>query len=152
MKIFTILKKIPKKISIPLGITLATTLAISTTLMRIENIVEKISTKYINGRIKIENVDLSLTNTKIENIKLYDDKNNVLAYFPKVEIKNTGSSLLHLKIDEIKVNSGDIYVVRDKEGKLNFQKLIEDKKKEKKEEDKKEKKKKIKNINRNLYQ
>lgn len=142
MKIFTILKKIPKKISIPLGITLATTLAISTTLMRIETVVEKISTKYINGRIKIENVDLSLTNTKIENIKLYDDKNNVLAYFPKVEIKNTGSSLLHLKIDEIKVNSGDIYVVRDKEGKLNFQKLIENKKKEKKEENKKEKKKK----------
>ena len=44
MKIFTILKKIPKKISIPLGITLATTLAISTTLMRIETVVEKIST------------------------------------------------------------------------------------------------------------
>ena len=124
MKIFTILKKIPKKISIPLGITLATTLAISTTLMRIENIVEKISTKYINGRIKIENVDLSLTNTKIENIKLYDDKNNVLAYFPKVEIKNTGSSLLHLKIDEIKVNSGDIYVVNYKEETDKFVKSL----------------------------
>ena len=133
MKIFTILRKIPKKISIPFGIILSIVLANFFISLNIETVVEKISTKYINGRIKIENVDLSLTNTKIENIKLYDDKNNVLAYFPKVEIKNTGSSLLHLKIDEIKVNSGDIYVVRDKEGKLNFQKLIENKKKEKKE-------------------
>ena len=138
MKIFTILRKIPKKISIPFGIILSTVLAIFFILLNIETVVEKISEKYINGRIKIESVDLSLTNTKIENIKLYDDKNNVLAYFPKVEIKNTGSSLLHLKIDEIKVNSGNIYVVRDKEGKLNFQKLIENKKKEKKEENKKE--------------
>ena len=59
MKIFTILRKIPKKISIPFGIILSIVLAIFFILLNIETVVEKISTKYINGRIKIENVDLS---------------------------------------------------------------------------------------------
>ena len=53
------IKNIPKKILIPIGIV--GILGISTTIIlsNLENLIEKLAPKFINGKVKIENIDLS---------------------------------------------------------------------------------------------
>ena len=64
------LNKIPKKVSIPLIV--ATVLGLTTTvaLSNLEKIVEKVSSRFINGRVHIEDIDLSLSEPVIKNITL----------------------------------------------------------------------------------
>ena len=52
------IKKIPKKISIPLSIVAVIVFFITVVLLNLEKIVEKVSSRFINGRVVIENIDL----------------------------------------------------------------------------------------------
>ena len=72
------IKKIPKKISIPVSIVAVIVFIITAVLLNLEKIIEKVSARFINGRVVIENVDLSFSKAIVKNITLYDDKNNVL--------------------------------------------------------------------------
>lgn len=78
------IKKIPKKISIPLSIVAVIVFFITVVLLNLEKIVEKVSSRFINGRVVIENIDLSFSKAVAKNITLYDDKNNVLLNSPEV--------------------------------------------------------------------
>ena len=71
------LKKIPKKISIPLSIFAVIIFIITVILLNLEKVVEKVSPRFINGRVVIEDIDLSFSKVVAKNITLYDDKNNI---------------------------------------------------------------------------
>ena len=115
--------KIPKKVSIPL--IAATVLGLTTTvaLSNLEKIVEKVSSRFINGRVHIEDIDLSLSEPVIKNITLYDNENNVMFNSDKVVAKISFKNLLDGRIDELNVDSASVNVVRDKDGVINFTKL-----------------------------
>ena len=117
------LHKIPKKISIPLIV--ATVLGLTTTvaLSNLEKIVEKVSSRYINGRVHIEDINLSFSEPTIKNITLYDNENNVIFNSDKVMAKISFKNLLSGRIDELNVDSASVNVVRDKDGVINFTKL-----------------------------
>ena len=117
------LHKIPKKISIPL--IAATVLGLTTTvaLSNLEKIVEKVSSRYINGRVHIEDINLSFSEPTIKNITLYDNENNVMFNSDKVMAKISFKNLLSGRIDELNVDSATVNVVRDKDGVINFTKL-----------------------------
>ena len=117
------LNKIPKKVFIPL--IAATVLGLVTTvaLSNLEKIIEKVSSRYINGRVHIEDIDLSFSEPVIKNITLYDAENNVMFNSDKVEAKISFKNLLSGRIDELNVDSATVNVVRDKDGVINFTKL-----------------------------
>ena len=75
------IKKIPKKVSIPLSIIAVIVFIITVVLLNLEKIVEKVSSRFINGRVVIEDIDLSFSKAVAKNITLYDDKNSVLFNF-----------------------------------------------------------------------
>ena len=117
------LHKIPKKISIPLIVATVLGLIITVALSNLEKLVEKISSRYINGRVHIENIDLSFSEPVIKNITLYDNENNVMFNSDKVMAKISFKNLLSGRIDELNVDSASVNVVRDKDGVINFTKL-----------------------------
>ena len=117
------LHKIPKKISIPLIVATVLGLIITVALSNLEKLVEKISSRYINGRVHIENIDLSFSEPVIKNITLYDNENNVMFNSDKVMAKISFKNLLNGRIDELNVDSASVNVVRDKDGVINFTKL-----------------------------
>ena len=117
------LHKIPKKISIPLIVATVLGLIITVALSNLEKIVEKVSSRYINGRVHIENIDLSFSEPVIKNITLYDNENNVMFNSDKVMAKISFKNLLNGRIDELNVDSASVNVVRDKDGVINFTKL-----------------------------
>ena len=125
------LKKIPKKISIPLFIFAVIVFIITAILLNLEKIVEKVSSRFINGRIVIENIDLSFSKPVIKNITLYDDKNNVLFNSQEVTANISFKNLKQGRIDELNINSAIVNVVRDKDGVINFTKLSKTKSEEK---------------------
>ena len=125
------LKKIPKKILIPLSIFAVIFFIITAILLSLEKIVEKVSSRFINGRVVIEDIDLSFSKPVIKNITLYDDKNNVLFNSPEVTANISFKNLTKGRIDELKVNSAVVNVVRDKDGVINFTKLSKTKSEEK---------------------
>ena len=125
------LKKIPKKISIPLFIFAVIVFIITAILLNLEKIVEKVSSRFINGRVVIENIDLSFSKPVIKNITLYDDKNNVLFSSPEVTANISFKNLKQGRIDELNINSAIVNVVRDKDGVINFTKLSKTKSEEK---------------------
>ena len=125
------LKKIPKKISIPLFIFAVIVFIITAVLLNLEKIVEKVSSRFINGRVVIENIDLSFSKPVIKNITLYDDKNNVLFNSPEVTANISFKNLKQGRIDELNINSAIVNVVRDKDGVINFTKLSKTKSEEK---------------------
>ena len=117
------LHKIPKKISIPLIVATVLVLIITVALSNLEKIVEKVSSRYINGRVHIENIDLSFSEPVIKNITLYDNENNVMFNSDKVMAKISFKNLLNGRIDELNLDSASVNVVRDKDGVINFTKL-----------------------------
>ena len=125
------LKKIPKKISIPLFIFAVIVFIITAILLNLEKIVEKVSSRFINGRVVIEDIDLSFSKPVIKNITLYDDKNNVLFNSPEVTANISFKNLKQGRIDELNINSAIVNVVRDKDGVINFTKLSKTKSEEK---------------------
>ena len=52
------IKKIPKKFSIPLFIFAVIVFIITAILLNLEKIVEKVSNRFINGRVVVEDIDL----------------------------------------------------------------------------------------------
>ena len=125
------IKKIPKKFSIPLFIFAVIVFIITAILLNLEKIVEKVSSRFINGRVVIENIDLSFSKPVIKNITLYDDKNNVLFNSPEVTANISFKNLKQGRIDELNINSAIVNVVRDKDGVINFTKLSKTKSEEK---------------------
>ena len=125
------IKKIPKKISIPLSIFAVIVFIITVVLLNLEKIVEKVSARFINGRVVIEDIDLSFSKPVVKNITLYDDKNNVLFNSPEVTANISFKNLTKGRIDELKINSAVVNVVRDKDGVINFTKLSKTKSEEK---------------------
>ena len=125
------IKKIPKKFSIPLLIFAVIVFIITAILLNLEKIVEKVSARFINGRVVIEDIDLSFSKPVVKNITLYDDKNNVLFNSPEVTANISFKNLTKGRIDELKVNSAVVNVVRDKDGVINFTKLSKTKSEEK---------------------
>ena len=125
------IKKIPKKFSIPLFIFAVIVFIITAVLLNLEKIVEKVSSRFINGRVVIENIDLSFSKPVIKNITLYDDKNNVLFNSPEVTANISFKNLKQGRIDELNINSAIVNVVRDKDGVINFTKLSKTKSEEK---------------------
>lgn len=125
------IKKIPKKISILLSIFAVIVFIITVVLLNLEKIVEKVSSRFINGRVVIEDIDLSFSKAVAKNITLYDDKNNVLLNSPEVTANVSFKNLLKGRIDELSVNSAVVNVVRDKDGIINFTKLSKTKSEEK---------------------
>ena len=126
-----LIKKIPKKVSIPLSIIAVIVFIITVVLLNLEKIVEKVSSRFINGRVVIEDIDLSFSKPVVKNITLYDDKNNVLFNSPEVTANISFKNLLKGRIDELNVNSAIVNVVRDKDGIINFTKLSKTKSEEK---------------------
>ena len=108
------IKKIPKKFSIPLFIFAVIVFIITAVLLNLEKIVEKVSARFINGRVVIEDIDLSFSKPVVKNITLYDDKNNVLFNSPEVTANISFKNLTKGRIDELKVNSAVVNVVRAK--------------------------------------
>ena len=100
-------------------------------MLNLEKIVEKVSARFINGRVVIEDIDLSFSKPVVKNITLYDDKNNVLFNSPEVTANISFKNLTKGRIDELKVNSAVVNVVRDKDGVINFTKLSKTKSEEK---------------------
>ena len=125
------IKKIPKKVSIPLSIIAVIVFIITVVLLNLEKIVEKVSARFINGRVVIEDIDLSFSKPVVKNITLYDDKNNVLFNSPEVTANISFKNLVKGRIDELNVNSAVVNVVRDKDGVINFTKLSKTKSEEK---------------------
>ena len=125
------IKKIPKKFSISLFIFAVIVFIITAVLLNLEKIVEKVSARFINGRVVIEDIDLSFSKPVVKNITLYDDKNNVLFNSPEVTANISFKNLLKGRIDELNVNSAVVNVVRDKDGIINFTKLSKTKSEEK---------------------
>ena len=125
------IKKIPKKFSIPLFIFAVIVFIITVVLLNLEKIVEKVSARFINGRVVIEDIDLSFSKPVVKNITLYDDKNNVLFNSPEVTANISFKNLTKGRIDELKVNSAVVNVIRDKDGVINFTKLSKTKSEEK---------------------
>ena len=125
------LKKIPKKILIPLSIFAVIFFIVTAILLSLEKIVEKVSSRFMNGRVVIEDIDLSFSKPVVKNITLYDDKNNVLFNSPEVTANISFKNLTKGRIDELKVNSAIVNVVRDKDGVINFTKLSKTKSEEK---------------------
>ena len=125
------IKKIPKKFSIPLFIFAVIVFIITAVLLNLEKIIEKVSSRFINGRVAIEDIDLSFSKPVVKNITLYDDKNNVLFNSPEVTANISFKNLMKGRIDELKVNSAIVNVVRDKDGVINFTKLSKTKSEEK---------------------
>ena len=125
------IKKIPKKFSIPLFIFAVIVFIITAVLLNLEKIVEKVSARFINGRVVIEDIDLSFSKPVVKNITLYDDKNNVLFNSPEVIANISFKNLTKGRIDELKINSAVVNVVRDKDGVINFTKLSKTKSEEK---------------------
>ena len=125
------IKKIPKKFSIPLFIFAVIVFIITAVLLNLEKIVEKVSARFINGRVVIEDIDLSFSKPVVKNITLYDDKNNVLFNSPEVTANISFKNLTKGRIDELTVNSAIVNVVRDKDGVINFTKLSKTKSEEK---------------------
>ncbi|WP_147370956.1 UbiD family decarboxylase [Fusobacterium polymorphum] len=125
------IKKIPKKFSIPLFIFAVIVFIITAVLLNLEKIIEKVSSRFINGRVVIEDIDLSFSKPVVKNITLYDDKNNVLFNSPEVTANISFKNLMKGRIDELKVNSAVVNVVRDKDGVINFTKLSKTKSEEK---------------------
>ena len=125
------IKKIPKKFSIPLFIFAVIVFIITVVLLNLEKIVEKVSARFINGRVVIEDIDLSFSKPVVKKITLYDDKNNVLFNSPEVTANISFKNLTKGRIDELKVNSAVVNVVRDKDGVINFTKLSKTKSEEK---------------------
>ncbi len=125
------IKKIPKKFSIPLFIFAVIVFIITAVLLNLEKIVEKVSARFINGRVVIEDIDLSFSKPVVKNITLYDDKNNILFNSPEVTANISFKNLTKGRIDELKVNSAVVNVVRDKDGVINFTKLSKTKSEEK---------------------
>ena len=125
------IKKIPKKFSIPLFIFAVIVFIITAVLLNLEKIVEKVSSRFINGRVVIEDIDLSFSKPVVKNITLYDDKNNVLFNSPEVTANISFKNLTKGRIDELNVNSAIVNVVRDKDGVINFTKLSKTKSEEK---------------------
>ena len=125
------IKKIPKKFSIPLFIFAVIVFIITAVLLNLEKIVEKVSSRFINGRVVIEDIDLSFSKPVVKNITLYDDKNNVLFNSPEVIANISFKNLTKGRIDELKINSAVVNVVRDKDGVINFTKLSKTKSEEK---------------------
>ena len=125
------IKKIPKKFSIPLFIFAVIVFIITAILLNLEKIVEKVSSRFINGRVVIEDIDLSFSKPVIKNITLYDDKNNVLFNSPEVTANISFKNLKQGRIDELNINSAIVNVVRDKDGVINFTKLSKTKSEEK---------------------
>ena len=125
------IKKIPKKVSIPLSIIAVIVFIITVVLLNLEKIVEKVSARFINGRVVIEDIDLSFSKPVVKNITLYDDKNNVLFNSPEVIANISFKNLVKGRIDELNVNSAVVNVVRDKDGIINFTKLSKTKSEEK---------------------
>ena len=125
------LKKIPKKILIPLSIFAVIFFIITAILLSLEKIVEKVSSRFINGKVVIEDIDLSFSKPTIKNITLYDDKNNVLFNASEVRADISFKNLTKGRIDELTVNSAIVNVVRDKDGVINFTKLSKTKSEEK---------------------
>ena len=125
------IKKIPKKFSIPLFIFAVIVFIITAVLLNLEKIVEKVSARFINGRVVIEDIDLSFSKPVVKNITLYDDKNNVLFNSPEVTANISFKNLTKGRIDELNVNSAVVNVVRDKDGVINFTKLSKTKSEEK---------------------
>ena len=125
------IKKIPKKFSIPLFIFAVIVFIITAVLLNLEKIVEKVSSRFINGRVVIEDIDLSFSKPVVKNITLYDDKNNVLFNSPEVTANISFKNLTKGRIDELKINSAVVNVVRDKDGVINFTKLSKTKSEEK---------------------
>ena len=125
------IKKIPKKFSIPLFIFAVIVFIITAVLLNLEKIIEKVSARFINGRVVIEDIDLSFSKPVVKNITLYDDKNNVLFNSPEVTANISFKNLTKGRIDELKVNSAVVNVVRDKDGVINFTKLSKTKSEEK---------------------
>ena len=125
------IKKIPKKFSIPLFIFAVIVFIITAVLLNLEKIVEKVSARFINGRVVIEDIDLSFSKPVVKNITLYDDKNNVLFNSPQVTANISFKNLTKGRIDELKINSAVVNVVRDKDGVINFTKLSKTKSEEK---------------------
>ena len=125
------IKKIPKKFSIPLFIFAVIVFIITAVLLNLEKIVEKVSARFINGRVVIEDIDLSFSKPVVKNITLYDDKNNVLFNSPQVTANISFKNLTKGRIDELKVNSAVVNVVRDKDGVINVTKLSKTKSEEK---------------------
>ena len=125
------LKKIPKKILIPLSIFAVIFFIVTAILLSLEKIVEKVSSRFMNGRVVIEDIDLSFSKPVVKNITLYDDKNNVLFNSPEVSANISFKNLTRGRIDELTVNSAIVNVVRDKDGVINFTKLSKTKSEEK---------------------
>ena len=117
------LNKIPKKVSIPLIAAAVLGLTTTVALSNLEKIVEKVSSRFINGRVHIEDIDLSLSEPVIKNITLYDNENNVMFNSDKVVAKISFKNLLSGRIDELNIDSASVNVVRDKDGVINFTKL-----------------------------
>ncbi len=126
-----LIKKIPKKFSIPLFIFAVIVFIITAVLLNLEKIVEKVSSRFINGRVVIEDIDLSFSKAVAKNITLYDDKNNVLLNSPEVTANISFKNLLKGRVDELSVNSAVVNVIRDKDGVINFTKLSKTKSEEK---------------------
>ena len=125
------IKKIPKKFSIPLFIFAVIVFIITAVLLNLEKIVEKVSARFINGRVVIEDIDLSFSKPVVKNITLYDDKNNVLFNSPEVTANISFKNLKQGRVDELNINSAVVNVVRDKDGVINFTKLSKTKSEEK---------------------
>ena len=125
------IKKIPKKFSIPLFIFAVIVFIITAVLLNLEKIVEKVSARFINGRVVIEDIDLSFSKPVVKNITLYDDKNNILFNSPEVTANISFKNLTKGRIDELNINSAIVNVVRDKDGVINFTKLSKTKSEEK---------------------
>lgn len=126
-----LIKKIFKKILIFVFIVVVIVFIIIVVLFNLEKIIEKVSVRFINGRVVIENVDLLFLKVIVKNIILYDDKNNVLFNLLEVIVNISFKNLKKGRIDELVVNLVVVNVIRDKDGVINFIKLFKIKSEEK---------------------
>lgn len=116
---FSKIKNIPKKILISVGVLSLIILVITISIFNLEKTISLISDTFIGPDIKIEKIDFSKDEITLKNLKMYDDDNNLMVDFPLVKASYK-KSLKDFKIKNIDVNSGAIYVARDKDGDVNF--------------------------------
>lgn len=127
-------KALPKKIKFLIYFTIFIVAFFLLIKFNIEIIAEKTVGLFLKPKVKIENIDVSFKGMKIENLKLIDDKQNILVDLPSIDVKYSLNSIVNKSIESLLIENPKIFIVRDKEGKINFNDFF--KKKEKKEKSK----------------
>lgn len=128
----TYFKKLPKIFKIIGTVILIVAFLCYLLFFNIEKLVSYGANKFVGLNLRVENIDFSFGNIKVEKLQILDKKERVAVNIPKIKLDYSLMKLKELNIDE-----AEIFVLNDDDG-INIKNLINQKDKEKNKEKNKE--------------